>query len=262
MMGGSFMLRLRNRLINRLTGADASVLPSPDSDEAGTHNEATRVAWLERALKEIPKGARILDAGAGEQRFKSFCAHLNYVSQDFGKYDGVGDQSGLQTGAWDQSGLDIVSDITAIPEPDSSFDAIMCVEVLEHLPAPILAIKEFSRLLRSGGELIITAPFCSLTHLAPYHFYTGFNRYFYEMHLPASGFEIVELAENGNFFEYLAQEIRRIPEMATIYSREQPLETEQAAAQVLLRMLGRFSEKGQSSAEMLHFGYHVRARKR
>lgn len=32
----------------------------------GTHNESVRTAWLEQALKQIPAGSRILDAGAGE----------------------------------------------------------------------------------------------------------------------------------------------------------------------------------------------------
>lgn len=228
----------------------------------GTKNEATRAAWLEQTLKRLPAGSRILDAGAGEQQFKPLCAHLNYVAQDFAQYDGQGNAAGLQMGSWDQSRLDIVSDITAIPESDASFDAVMCVEVLEHLPAPVLAIKEFSRLLRAGGHLIITAPFCSLTHFAPYHFYTGFNRYFYETHLPAHGFEIVEMQANGNFFEYLGQEVRRLPSIAERYAVDGPNRAERIAVRVLLRMLERFSSKDKTSSELLHFGFQVLAVKK
>lgn len=227
----------------------------------GTRNEATRVAWLEQALRNVPAGGRILDAGAGEQQFKRFCSHLTYVAQDFAKYDGVGDARGLQIGAWDQSQLDIVCDITSIPEPDASFDAIMCTEVFEHIPTPLAALKEFSRLVRTGGHLIITAPFCSLTHFAPYHFYTGFSRYFYETHLPTFDFEIVELQENGNFFEYLAQEIRRLPSVAERYTNDRPRKWETAALRLTLAMLKRFTDKDNGSAELLSFGYHVRALK-
>ena len=230
--------------------------------KAGTHNESTRVKWLEQALSKIPVGSRLLDAGAGEQQFKKFCSHLNYVAQDFARYDGKGDNKGLQMGSWNQNELDIVSDIVAIPEPDESFDAIMCIEVFEHLPNPLLALKEFSRLLRSGGQLIITAPFCSLTHFAPYHFYTGFNRYFYETHLSAYGFELVEIQANGNFFEYLAQEINRLPYIAEKYAKERPRLWERLALRVVLMMLERLSSKDSGSAELLHFGYHLLAIKK
>ena len=159
----------------------------------GIINEGAREAWIEQALGQIPTGSRILDAGAGEQQYKKFCSHLEYVSQDFAKYDGKGDGKGLQTGKWDRAGLAIVSNITTIPEPDQSFDAIMCTEVFEHLPNPLEALEEFSRLLRKGGQLLTTAPFCGLTHFAPYHFYGGFTQYFYKYHLSKYGFEIVDL---------------------------------------------------------------------
>jgi SAM-dependent methyltransferase len=107
--------------------------------------------WIIQKLSEIPPNSRILDAGAGECRFKQYCSHLDYVSQDFAQYDGSGDSGAYQTGAWDQTQIDIVSDIVNIPEPDGSFDAIMCIEVFDHLPDPVLAVKVFSRLLRGGG---------------------------------------------------------------------------------------------------------------
>ena len=40
----------------------------------------------------IPRGYKILDAGAGELRFKPDCDHLQYVAQDFGQYEGTGDE--------------------------------------------------------------------------------------------------------------------------------------------------------------------------
>lgn len=226
---------------------------------AGLKNELAREAWLTHALQLVPAGSRILDAGAGEQKFKRFCSHLNYVAQDFAQYDGKGDTRGLQMGSWDTTKLDIVSDIASIPEPDESFDAIMCIEVFEHLPNPLLAIKEFTRLLKNGGQLIITAPFCSLTHFAPYHFYTGFNRYFYETHLPAFGYRIAELRENGNFFDYLGQEIRRIPSISKRYTGSRPRFWQYGVLYMMLKMLERFSLKDKGSAEVLHFGCFVRA---
>lgn len=228
---------------------------------AGTKNKTTREAWIENTLKSLPAGLKLLDAGAGEQAYKPLCTHLEYVSQDFALYDGKGNGKGLQTENWDYSQLDIISDITSIPEPEASFDAVLCTEVFEHLPEPVLAINEFNRILKTGGVLILTAPFCSLTHFAPYHYYSGYNRYFYEKFLTENGFQILELVPNGNFFEYVAQEIIRIPSIAKRFVNDGPNIFERCALQFVLRMLERFSKKDPGSDELLCFGYHVLAKK-
>ncbi len=228
----------------------------------GTTNDAFRRSWLEKTLKKIPAGNRILDAGAGEQQYKKFCTHLNYVSQDFAQYDPSKLDSGLQMHAWDYGQLDIVSDIASIPEKDASFDAIMCVEVFEHIVNPREAIAEFSRLLRHDGTLIITAPFCSLTHFAPYHFYTGFSTFFYKQELEANGFEVIEMTPNGNYFEYLGQEIRRIAEVAISYCDSPGIKRlERFGIQQTLQMLQRFSDNDKGSSELLCHGYQVVAKK-
>ena len=180
-------------------------------------NEANRQAWLKQKLAGIPADSRILDAGAGQLLNRLLCSHLNYVSQDFCQYDGSGDGQGLQVGKWDTSKIDLVCDIVSIPEPDASFDVILCSEVLEHIPDPLKAIEEFARLLKPAGKLILTAPFSSLVHLSPYHYCTGFSRYWYEYHLKRYGFEIEELVSNGDWFAYCQQELMRLGSTARRY---------------------------------------------
>lgn len=180
-------------------------------------NDERLQAWLKKTLIDLPNGIRILDAGAGELRNRSLCGHLSYVSQDFCQYEGVGNRDGLQTEQWDTSGIDLVCDITDIPEPDNSFDAILCTEVLEHVPNPTHALDEFVRLLKPGGQLILTAPFASMVHFAPYHYCTGFSRYWYEHHLDERGFEIESLIPNGDWFSYCGQELMRLGGMARRY---------------------------------------------
>ena len=227
----------------------------------GKTNESERVKWIEETLKKIPAGLTILDAGAGESQFKKFCDHLKYIAQDFGQYSGEGNV-GLQTGTWDNSKLDIVSDILSIPLPDHSVDAIMCTEVLEHIPDPLGAIKEFGRLLKPEGYLLITAPFASLTHFAPYHFASGFSKYFYEKHLPDNGFEIVDLQLNGNFFEYVAQENRRIKMIAKRYAGKRLTIFDKIIIHLNLLILQNLSKKDKGSSELLCYGIHVFARKK
>jgi len=227
----------------------------------GTTNESVRVQWIKETLKKIPAGSSILDAGAGEGQFKKFCDHLKYTSQDFGQYDGSGD-TGLQTGTWDNSRLDIISDITSIPRPDDSFDVIMFPDVFEHIPNPQLAIREFTRLLKPNGYLLITAPFASLTHFAPYHFATGFNRYFYEYHLNENGYDILEMQMNGNFFEYVAQELRRIKTIGKRYTSQKVTLLDKIFIHLPLWTLQKLSKADKGSGELLCFGIHVFARKK
>lgn len=228
----------------------------------GTSNESVRRSWLEATLKKIPEKSRILDAGAGEQQFKTFCSHLNYVSQDFSQYNPEDLNYGLQMNKWHYGKLDIISDISSIPEKDNSFDAIMCTEVFEHIINPREALREFSRLLKKDGFLILTAPFCSLTHFAPYHFYTGFNTFFYNEELKINDFRIIEMIPNGSYFEYLAQEIRRLPSVAQKYSGKSAFDRiEMFHINKCLQLLDKVSKSDKGSSELLCYGYHVLAQK-
>ena len=226
-------------------------------------NEAGRVAWVRSVLLSVPAGFRILDAGAGEQRYRQHCSHLRYVSQDFGRYDGKGDLKGLQTGSWNYDGIDIVSDICAIPESEGSFDAILCTEVLEHVPDPLGAIDEFGRLLRPGGMLILTAPFASLVHFAPFHFVSGFSKYWYEHHLPNRGFSIAELTPNGGWYDLLRQEVMRLP-LLTRTLGIIPLLVSLPGTIIMLATLGclKLCRKSNEASDLASLGFHCVAIKR
>lgn len=49
-----------------------------------------------------------------------------------------------------------VADAQALPFPDESFDVIFSCECLEHVPGPQQALREMSRILKPGGQLILT----------------------------------------------------------------------------------------------------------
>ena len=217
------------------------------------NNEQVRQDWLKNRLSDLPQGLRILDAGAGELRNKPLCAHLDYVSQDFCQYKGIGDGYGLQTETWDTKGIDLICDITSIPQPSASFDVILCSEVLEHVPDPTKALDEFTRLLKPGGRMILTVPFASIVHLSPYYYSTGFSRYWYEHHLPLRGFTIEELTANGDWFTYCRQEMIRLGGMARAHGDwSWPLA-------YVLGVLGIFYFKirgGRTASDLACFGWH------
>jgi SAM-dependent methyltransferase len=49
-------------------------------------------------------------------------------------------------------------DLTDVPHPDDSFDAIVCSHVLEHVPDDRAAMRELSRILRPDGWAIVQVP--------------------------------------------------------------------------------------------------------
>ncbi len=48
----------------------------------------------------------------------------------------------------------------ALPFADACVDVVLCLEVLEHIPAPMrpAAVREMARVLRPGGRLLLTVP--------------------------------------------------------------------------------------------------------
>jgi ubiquinone/menaquinone biosynthesis C-methylase UbiE len=52
----------------------------------------------------------------------------------------------------------VVGDACRLPFPMDSFDLVLAVEVLEHLPAPDIAIDEMARVARPGATAILSVP--------------------------------------------------------------------------------------------------------
>lgn len=98
----------------------------------------------------LPPGARVLDAPCG-------AGHLAFS---------------LRSAGFDVSGADIdpagasllgesfrLADLTQrLPWPDGHFDAVFCVEGIEHLENHYALLGELQRLLKNDGILVITTP--------------------------------------------------------------------------------------------------------
>lgn len=225
-------------------------------------NEAARRAWIISKLKEISDGKILLDAGAGEMQYREYCKHLEYIAQDFGKYDPNEISKGLKgCSIWDTTKVNITCDIIDIPLENETVDVILCTEVLEHLVNPLLAVKEFSRILKKDGELLLTAPFCSLVHMAPYFFSSGFSEYWYRENLKEMGFLIDEILSYGNYFQWLSQELFRVNDMAKMYSGINLKEDEINIILESIKLLDKLNNEDKGSQDVLCFGYLIRAHK-
>ena len=224
-------------------------------------NPQVRNEWVEARLAEIPNGLILLDAGAGEMQYKKYCKKLKYIAQDFGEYVPFQEGEGLHPFIWDTSEVDIISDIINIPLEDNFVDVILCTEVFEHIKNPILAIKEFSRILKPGGKLLLTAPFCSITHMAPYYYQNGFSKYWYREILKDYKFKINEETSYGNYFAYIIQELFRVSEVAKRYCDRNLSREETKLLSDTIKMLSSLSKSDSNSEELLCFGWMIEATK-
>jgi SAM-dependent methyltransferase len=57
----------------------------------------------------------------------------------------------------------VAADLTRLPYPDATFDAIVCGWVLEHLPDPRLGLSELARVMRPGAKLLLLVTEDTLT---------------------------------------------------------------------------------------------------
>ena len=179
-------------------------------------NSVERDIWISDQAKRLPAGSRVLDAGAGSCPYRKCFSHCYYETQDFINLK----DNQLNGGGYGK--IDYVCDISCIPVPDKRFDAVLCSEVLEHVPDPVSVIAEFKRILKSGGKLILTAPLGSGIHQEPYHFYGGYTPYWYERILNDNDFEMIKITPNGGSFKAFGQEAQRFVRMTIPFSKQFP----------------------------------------
>jgi SAM-dependent methyltransferase len=146
--------------------------------------------FVSSAASALPDGARVLDAGAGECRHRSVFARARYYGTD----NGAGDEL-----AWDYSQLSFRSDLAALPVRTGSMDAVVSVNVLEHVPEPGCVLQECRRVLRGQGMLYLVAPQSWGMHQAPQDYYR-FTRYGLLRSLQNAGFETLHIEPVGGAF--------------------------------------------------------------
>lgn len=94
--------------------------------------------------------------------------------------------------------LDVKADISdKIPMKAKSVDTVLLLMVLEHVPQPSAAIAELNRILKPGGELILSTIQTHPVHDPPFDFYR-YTRFGLKHLLESNGFELVELNWEGS----------------------------------------------------------------
>lgn len=96
-----------------------------------------------------------------------------------------------------------VADLTNMPQvPSERYDAVVCHQVLEHVPDPAAAAHELNRVLKPGGTLIISVPHLSRQHELP-HDYFRYTPQGLKRLLEGAGFEVRSITGYGGVLCFL-----------------------------------------------------------
>jgi 2-polyprenyl-3-methyl-5-hydroxy-6-metoxy-1,4-benzoquinol methylase len=122
--------------------------PDPGWDYYPTY--VAKLALVRAYLDRLPPGTRVLDAGCGEGVLvEEYASRLAIEGVD----------------AQYSSPLVRTASVSALPFADATFDWVLCLDVLEHVPLgeQPAALAELGRVLGPGGSLLVSVP--NLAHL-------------------------------------------------------------------------------------------------
>ena len=110
---------------------------------------AIRKPLLDWLASQPVAGLELLDVGCGDRPYEQL---LGGAARVVG-FDVPGNAH-----------ADLHGSIDALPVEDASFDVVLCLQVLEHVPDPAAAVRELRRVVRPGGRVLVS------THgIYPYH---------------------------------------------------------------------------------------------
>ncbi|WP_246071908.1 class I SAM-dependent methyltransferase [Marilutibacter aestuarii] len=137
---------------------------------------------VEDLVRCLPKG-RVLDVGCADRWIaKQLPMECDYLGMD---YPATGrDMYGARP--------DFFADAARIPLPDASMEAVLMLEVVEHLRYPREALAECARILVPGGILLASMPFLYPMHDEP-HDYQRYTLHGWRREVEAVGLELNQI---------------------------------------------------------------------
>ena len=146
-------------------------------------------------VPELTSGSRVLDLGGNRI--------LKRGRFDIGLYDLEIVYANLSTA----KSPDVQMDAAQVSFKDNSFDAVVCSELLEHVPDPPAVLRGVHRVLRKGGVLLICVPFLVPIHQDPGDYGRYTDSYWRET-LGALGFVRVAIERQGSYWSVLLDLVR------------------------------------------------------
>jgi len=115
---------------------------------------------------------------------------------------------------------DIVASAENIPLETASINSIICTQVLGDVKDPSAVIKEFFRVLKPNGVVLLTESLLNELHDEPNDFWR-FTRFSLKYIFEKNGFEIIDIDQRGGFFTSRAQlKIRYLIDRFNLYQKK------------------------------------------
>jgi SAM-dependent methyltransferase len=133
----------------------------------------------------------LLDAGCGDMPF------FDLLRPRVRSYVGVDQQGRIGV---------ISADLRRLPFAGSSFDTILCLQVIDDFPDPRTVLREFYRVLRNSGTLLLSVNQQWRVHDEPNDF-LRYTKYGLRSHLGEVGFRVISVDPMGGFWNYLGNRL-------------------------------------------------------
>ena len=111
--------------------------------------ETVQKPVVKRLLKK--EHSRVLDAGSGSGFYTSLARTKSKITLDLSFENAKATSKLPATKA-------VKGDVQTLPFKEKSFDAVLCLEVLEHLKEDKQALREIKRALKKDGQLVLSVP--------------------------------------------------------------------------------------------------------
>ena len=136
---------------------------------------------LNYSIKSLSRkiSGNCLDVGCGSMPYKQFFNQCQ-------SYVGLEYESDIAKKSFSP---DFFYDGVTFPFESDSFDSLVSFEVMEHVDDIEVFFSEIVRVLKPGGKIIVSVPFCWVEHEKP-NDYRRFTKIGLEKYLEKKGFEI------------------------------------------------------------------------
>lgn len=124
---------------------------------------------LAAVQKYLPEPCRVVDLAAGEGAFSVILARLGHdvYAVDASRENWKAPDIKLHIHDLDTEFAD------RILNTDEKFDAVVAIEIIEHLENPFRFVRESAKLLKPGGHLFLTTPNVEAVYSRLIYLYTG-----------------------------------------------------------------------------------------